>query len=146
MNFKEHNILKMLTGNHQFPELYAGGKFHFEGIKEKSFIVMQKLGLSLEHYMFQKTNCFTMTTICQLGIQLIQCIQKLHQIGFIHNDIKLNNILVGDGESTPKSLNQIRLIDFGLSVSFIDDSGHHIKPETTFFSGNAAFCSKNALL
>jgi len=105
MNFKEHTILKMLTGNTQFPELYGGGRFIFEGINQQSFIIMQKLGKNLESYLSQKESCFTMTTICQLGIQLVECIKKVHKIGYIHNDIKLDNILVGDGESSLKSLN-----------------------------------------
>jgi serine/threonine protein kinase len=34
MNFKEHNIMRMLTGSSQFPQLYGGGNFKAEGMKQ----------------------------------------------------------------------------------------------------------------
>ena len=85
-------------------------------------------------------------TVCQIGIQLLTCIQMFHQTGHVHNDIKPDNIIVGDAKNSDKSLNQIRLIDFGLSTSFIDEKGNHIQQQKSLFSGNAAFCSMHALL
>lgn len=48
-------------------------------------------------------------------------LQKVHQIGLVYNDLKLDNIMVGDSDNSPESLADIRLIDFGLSSKYIDE-------------------------
>jgi serine/threonine protein kinase len=70
-------------------------------------------------------------------------LQELHNIGLLHNDLKLENILVGDQHGS--NLSSIKLIDFGLCSTFIDEKGRHIKPHKSSFRGNVAFCSYNAL-
>lgn len=40
--------------------------------------------------------------------------RDLHEIGFVHNDIKLENIIIGSKDS-----NVIYLIDFGMSASYL---------------------------
>ena len=59
----------------------------------------------------------------------------------MHNDIKLDNILIGH---TDKSL--IHLIDFGLSVSYLQEDGstHVEKKNEEKFSGNILFASLNS--
>jgi serine/threonine protein kinase len=39
----------------------------------------------------------------------------MHSIGYIHCDIKPDNILIGDFRRDPKLVNKIYLIDFGIS-------------------------------
>ena len=46
-----------------------------------------------------------------IGISLLGRLQILHQKGFIHNDLKPDNIMIGG----PDEINQIYLIDFGIS-------------------------------
>ena len=61
-------------------------------------------------------------------------------MGFVHNDIKLDNILVGFKD--PKV---IFLIDFGLASAYHDDRGQHIsKKFLKKFSGNFLFASLNS--
>ena len=44
-------------------------------------------------------------------IKLFECVKKLHSLGFVHRDIKLDNImLLKNGD--------VKLIDFGLTVDF----------------------------
>lgn len=58
----------------------------------------------------------------------------------MHGDLKLENILIG--KTDPEN---IYLIDFGLSTSFKDHRGNHIKKEyTEQFSGNILFASLNS--
>jgi serine/threonine protein kinase len=48
-------------------------------------------------------------------------LRDLHCIGYVHNDIKLENILIGH-----KNTSKIYLIDFGLSQPYIDPlTGKH---------------------
>ena len=65
----------------------------------------------------------------------------------MYNDLKLENILVGDSNSScPQSLNDIKLIDFGLCSEYRDKTGMHIAfGETSEFTGNMAMGSANAL-
>lgn len=60
-------------------------------------------------------------------------------MNFVHNDIKLENILVGH-----KNSNVVYLIDFGLASHYLDESGQHIQKKQLFkFSGNFLFASLN---
>lgn len=49
-----------------------------------------------------------------IAIQLIERIRDLHRIGWVHNDIKLENILIGYRDPST-----IYLIDFGLSQVYL---------------------------
>lgn len=64
----------------------------------------------------------------------------MHEIGYLHNDLKLENILVGD-----KDPENIYLIDFGLSVKYRQANGSHVsKNFINKFSGNFMFASLNS--
>jgi serine/threonine protein kinase len=52
-------------------------------------------------------------------------LKAVHDCGYLFNDLKPNNILVGNSDE--KDLHKIRLIDFGISKPFVDDNGAHIK-------------------
>jgi serine/threonine protein kinase len=67
-------------------------------------------------------------------------LEKLHSAGYVHCDLKPDNILVG-----PHSDNsRIYLIDYGLAHSYIDTKGNHIEqPEYTSFKGSISYCSLN---
>ena len=59
---------------------------------------MEKLGQNLEEILDVRQKCFNLQTICHLGIFMLENIKKVHSIGCIHNDIKLENILVEEEE------------------------------------------------
>ena len=50
-------------------------------------------------------------------------------MGVVYNDLKLDNILIGDGTSSYASLSQIRMIDFGLITAYLEEGGKHINEE-----------------
>lgn len=64
-----------------------------------------------------------------IGINLIHLLENFHNIGYIYNDLKLDNILVGDKDSSYESLSKITLIDFGLCTSYLDKDGNHVQDE-----------------
>jgi casein kinase 1 len=61
-------------------------------------------------------------------------------MGFVHNDIKLDNLLIGF-----KDPSVLYLIDFGLTTKYLNDDGTHIKKENlSSFCGNFLFASLNS--
>lgn len=63
----------------------------------------------------------------------------MHNLGYIHGDIKLENILMST-QDTFKTY----LIDFGLSTKYLEPDGSHIKhSKVKKFLGNYLFCSMN---
>jgi len=130
---------------HMFPRTYVKGKIiildeSMQGIQvinsndsaqeiEKkllnnvhSYIVQEKLGKTLEDYLFERNEPFTQNCVYKIGIQLLDQIQMIHESGFTFNDLKLDNILVGDCEEMPDwkySLHKIKIIDFGLAKKYL---------------------------
>ena len=78
---------------------------------------MQALGPNIGALLRQCPNGhFSLPTCFKLVYKLIERIRALHELGFLHNDVKLENILMGHQDT-----NKLYLIDFGLSMPFIDD-------------------------
>jgi serine/threonine protein kinase len=74
----------------------------------------------------------------------MKIIEKLHDIGFCHTDIKPDNILLDRQFDHPDK--SLFLIDFGEAVKYLKPDGEHV--EETFvnkFGGNYVFASKNVL-
>lgn len=75
-----------------------------------------------------------------LIIELTQLIKKLHSIGFVHNDIKTDNILIGSRDPS-----RIVLIDYGLCTPYLNANGDHIaEGRMGLFNGNLMFSSHNS--
>ena len=72
-----------------------------------SFIIMEKLGKTLLSYMQESESPFSLKTICHLGIELLEALERMHLIGCIHNDLKLDNVLIGDHCSSKHTLGDI---------------------------------------
>ena len=81
--------------------------------------------------------------------------EQFHSIGYVYNDLKPDNICVGDFQPNSDqdlNLDTIKLIDFGLATpylkSIINKDGEeekvHISKQRKKFQGNFAFSSKNA--
>ena len=65
----------------------------------------------------------------------------MHEVGYVHNDLKLDNFLIGLND--PKV---IYLIDFGISSKYHNPDGTHIKKlKYGSFAGNFMFASLNSL-
>ena len=75
-----------------FPLLVGGENFKIND-KEFHFVIMEKLGTPLQEY-FEDT--MSLSTVCHLGMKILDSLEKLHEMGMVHNDLKLENILIGD--------------------------------------------------
>ena len=68
---------------------------------------MQKLGKTLQHYALKRNATLSLITVCNIALRLLQILEKVHKTGKVYNDLKLDNILVGDSQSSDASLSEI---------------------------------------
>ena len=63
-----------------------------------------------------------------MGIKLITLLEQIHSIGYVYNDLKPDNICIGNYEDE-NTLHQLKLIDFGLATSYLvpNSQNEHIK-------------------
>lgn len=65
---------------------------------------MPKYGKNLEHIFEQHNHNFCQKTIIELGLKLLDIIEMIHNAGYTYNDMKLDNILVGDYTMNEKTM------------------------------------------
>ena len=65
-----------------------------------------------------------MKTVLIVGLQILDRLEKLHNLGFIYRDVKPENFLIGSTKR-PES-NTIYMVDYGLTTPFMDKSENHI--------------------
>ena len=58
---------------------------------------MPKYGENLDNYYLSQGKRLSMKSILHLGMNLIKILEKVHQSGFVYGDLKLDNILFGNG-------------------------------------------------
>lgn len=63
-----------------------------------------------------KAKKFSLKTVLMIGLQAIDRIEALHAIGYVHRDIKPDNLAIGSKEKN----NVIYLFDFGLVIKASD--------------------------
>ena len=70
----------------------------------------------------QPNEQFSLPTIYKFVYHLVENLRTLHEMGFVHSDLKLENILIGKHDP-----NKIYLIDFGLARRYRDPQSHEHK-------------------
>lgn len=91
------------------------------------FIVMKKLDEDLNQTLLRspKDGCLTLQSAINMGLQLLDRLEMLHEYGIVHRDLKPKNLMF-DFDSQ-----QLNLIDFGLSGSYLNQYGVHIPFRST---------------
>ena len=84
---------------------------------------------------------FSLKTSILLSLQTFNIIKSVHESGFVHRDVKPDNFVIGFGNSHNRNI----LIDFGLSVSFInkDTMQHKDYIHKHQFTGSFRYSSIN---
>jgi serine/threonine protein kinase len=77
---------------------------------------MTRLGKDLQQ-ISDDHGTFDKPTTVFVGVQLITLVQELHQIGFVHNDLKPSSIIAGNFIE-PYDDDVIKLIGFGKSTCY----------------------------
>lgn len=93
---------------------YTPNIYGYGNLTDFSWLAMDLLGPSIDD-LYQKLGSFSKTTILQMGIQMLNCVDFLHRCGVVHGDIKGDNFAISATNSK-----KIVIFDFGLA-SKIDD-------------------------
>lgn len=102
------------------------------------FLIIEKLGTSLTD--FAAANAISVSFALSFGLQALERIEFLHNINYIHGDIKPGNFVFGTEDRGRGDSQMLYLIDFGLAKRFRPDKSIlHIK----YREGQPLFgCSK----
>lgn len=125
--------LQYMSGH---PTMYGSGIF-----RGRRYLVLDRLGNDLQHMLLSLYGQFCPYTVAMVVIQLLHRLEWVHHRGFVHRDINLRNIIVGDYGNI--NLTKLYLIDFGSAGKFRDSAGRHI-PEgrlTRRVSGTLLYAS-----
>ncbi|KRX01464.1 Protein kinase-like domain [Pseudocohnilembus persalinus] len=141
---QEIKILKKLKGKIGFPQIQGYELNTNEGILVMDFMSssisdLMKQQMEIDTFDIEEEAGFSLQTVLQIGIQCLERLECLHDIGYIHRDIKPDNLMIGNDQF---SQNIIHLIDFGISKSYLDKNGNHVPfSKHKQFSGTKRYSS-----
>ena len=90
----------------------------------------------------QLRGSFSLSTTLRLGYQILKGIEAIHEVGFLHRDVKPSNFAVG---RTPSTMRHIFMLDFGLARQYTNAQGEVRPPRgAAGFRGTVRYASMNA--
>ncbi|KAH7729073.1 CK1/WORM6 protein kinase [Aphelenchoides avenae] len=136
-------VLKMEV--YVLTELAKRGNRHFCKIEDKgrfgnfNYVVMTFVGKSLQDLRKEGAGQhMSMGTAISVGIQCLEALEDLHNIGYLHRDVKPGNYTVGRAELN--ELRKVYILDFGMCRKFTNDQGVIRKPrEAAGFRGTVRY-------
>lgn len=105
------------------------------------FLVMSMLGDSIGSLFRQCRYVFSDFTVLQIGIQMLDLLESIHNRGIIHRDLKPDNVMVGR-HSDERTM--LYLVDFNLGKQYKSHGYHIPREENIGFRGTRSFASRHA--
>ncbi|OHT10062.1 CK1 family protein kinase [Tritrichomonas foetus] len=130
----EIEVTHELSESPYVPRIYETGRD-----QNYLYIAMELLGPSLAHISIV-LHGLKLGTVLKLAISMLDAVESLHEMGYIHNDIKPENFLL-------KPPDKVKIIDFGFNKKYVDEKGE-ILPRLEVighFGGTVSYASPNLL-
>ncbi|CAN8009681.1 unnamed protein product [Ixodes pacificus] len=108
-----------------------------------NYVVMQLQGKNLaELRRSQPRGAFSLSTTLRLGLQILRAIQSIHEVGFLHRDVKPSNFAMGRHQHNCR---KVYMLDFGLARQYVTTTGEVRPPRAAAgFRGTVRYASVNA--
>ena len=133
----EYKNYKKLKGFKHIPIIYDCFQDN-----DNNYMIMELLGTTLESIFRKYNKKFSLSTVLNIGIRILEIIEFIHSKNIIHRDLKPDCFLVGK-----KDESKIYIIDFGFAVNYIEPKlGLHYPLKQDKFVGNYKFSSNNSML
>ena len=129
----EAKILSELQGGEGIPKLYKYGSHN-----DYTYMIIELLDKTLHQHVRNQGNVLKISTVVSIMVQLIQRIAFVHSKGYLHRDIKPNQILTG-----LKNKKLLYIIDFGLARKYEANNCHVSYQDSCPKVGNSTFSSLN---
>lgn len=129
----EYTLYSQLAATKGFCRVYDFGR-----VDNNVYMVMDRLAFTIEQLFDMCGRKFQAATVFRIAVQLIDRLEELHALGYLHRDINPRNIMVGEEDCS-----KLYLIDFGLAKSFLQpNSKEHIQRTSGHkFTGTVKFAS-----
>lgn len=111
----EFEMMRELGGGPGIPTV-----FWFGVERQYNVMIMELLDLSLKDLFRVVDKRFSLKAVVMIADQMIESLEFIHSKGYIHRDMKPQNIMMGRGEKA----STVYLIDFGLSKRWVEDGKH----------------------
>ena len=136
---KDMKLLKNESVIYQYLNNIDGIPFvKWFGKDEKNYyMVINLLGESLQS--IKNNSTFSLTSVLQIGIQIIILLKTIHDKGLVHRDIKPDNFLLGLNNQRKR----IYIIDFGLCKSYMSNEEHNPIKKINNLIGSLTYASIN---
>lgn len=137
----EYIILSSLPPNSPLPKV-----FYHETNDEGNLLIESLIGPDLDKlFKFCSFN-LDLKTICNIGYDILVCLEELHNNSFVHLDIKLDNIgfKIQNIEEKKNEISCV-LLDFGKSLNYLNNKKTKNFRNKNYYGGNIQFSSINVL-
>jgi len=112
---REYHLYRIMSSNRRTFGLLTFFKFVPHPVKD-NVIIMELLGPDIDNVR-RKLN-FSLKTLIQIGVQMLDRIEMVHSHGIIHGDCHLGNFALGSLTQSPEIRNVIRILDFNRSFPY----------------------------
>ena len=140
-----HNLLEneaYIMGHLRGPGLPLVKSYGYSN--KHNILVMELMGKSLEDIFerFEEKK-MSIRCVCNIGYQMIEILEYIHNKHYIHRDIKPDNFVIGRKEKRK----YIYILDFGLSKKYRSSKtlAHYKMVKKNNLTGTARYASINAL-
>lgn len=133
----ESRVYKWLNNTNN--EVFGVPKYRYYGAAgSHNVLVMDLLGPSLEDRLNECRRRMSIKSVLMIGIQAMRRIEYVHSKSFLHRDIKPDNMLMGNTDTST-----VYLVDFGLAKRYRDHTTKQHLPyrDGKHLTGTARYAS-----